>query len=91
MKGDNPARVAAAKRFANHFATPEINGRYNMPLGSGPTNPKAEANPAIADIFYKPEELDRFAYIPDYGYLSSQMDAWTRRWETEILPLIRRA
>ncbi|UPY35686.1 extracellular solute-binding protein [Sediminicoccus sp. KRV36] len=90
MKGDNPARVAAAKRFANHFATAPINTRYNMPLGSGPTNINSTPAPAIADIFYKPDEIERFAYIPDYAYMSSQVDAWTRRWETEITPLIRR-
>ncbi len=91
MKGENRARIAAAKRFANHFATAEINTRYNMPLGSGPTNRSATASPAIADIFYRPDELDRFAYIPDYAYMATQVDGWTRRWEQEITPLIRRA
>jgi putative spermidine/putrescine transport system substrate-binding protein len=90
MKGENANRVAAAKRFANHFATAPINTRYNMPLGSGPTNINSTPAPAIADIFYKPDELERFAYIPDYAYMSTQVDAWTRRWETEITPLVRR-
>jgi putative spermidine/putrescine transport system substrate-binding protein len=90
MKGPNPARIAAAKRFANHFATAEINTRYNMPLGSGPTNVNSTPAEAIRDIFYRPDELERFAYIPDYAYMASQVDAWTRRWETEITPLIRR-
>ena len=91
MKGPDPARISAAKRFANHFATAEINTRYNIPLGSGPTNRNSRPAPEIADIFYSPDELERYAYIPDYGYMSSQVDAWTRRWETEIAPLIRRA
>jgi putative spermidine/putrescine transport system substrate-binding protein len=89
MKGDNPARIAAAKRFANHFATPEINGRYNLPLGSGPTNPKSTVSESIRDIFYKPDELAKYAYIPNYSYMATQVDAWTRRWETEITPLVR--
>jgi putative spermidine/putrescine transport system substrate-binding protein len=91
MRGENRARVAAAKRFANHFATAEINTRYNMPLGSGPTNINSTAAESIRDIFYTPEELPRFAYIPDYSFMASQVDAWTRRWEQEITPLIRRA
>lgn len=91
MKGQDPARIAAAKQFANHFATPEINGRYNMPLGSGPTNPKSKAADAIKDIFYKPEELSQYAYIPDYAYMATEVDGWTKRWETEITPLVRRA
>jgi putative spermidine/putrescine transport system substrate-binding protein len=91
MKGDNPARIAAAKRFANHFATAPINTRYNIPLGSGPTNIHSTPAPAIEGIFYTPEELPRYAYIPDYAYMATQVDGWTRRWETEITPLIRRA
>jgi len=89
MKGDSPAKIAAAKRFANHFATADINTRYNMPLGSGPTNVKATPSDAIKDIFYTAEELPKYAYIPDYSYMASQVDAWTRRWETEITPLVR--
>jgi putative spermidine/putrescine transport system substrate-binding protein len=91
MKGDNPGRVAAAKRFANHFATAPINTRYNIPLGSGPTNIHSTPAPAIEGIFYTPDELPRYAYIPDYAYMATQVDGWTRRWETEITPLIRRA
>jgi putative spermidine/putrescine transport system substrate-binding protein len=90
MKHPDAARTEAARRFANHFATAAINERYNMPLGSGPTNVNAKASQDIADIFYKPDELERFAMIPDYAYMSSQVDAWARRWETEIAPLIRR-
>lgn len=91
MKGQDPARIAAAKSFANHFATPEINERYNLPLGSGPTNPKSKPADSIKDIFYQPGELAQYAYIPDYAYMATQVDAWTKRWETEITPLIRRA
>jgi putative spermidine/putrescine transport system substrate-binding protein len=91
MKGSDPARVAAAKRFANHFATAAINTRYNMALGSGPTNGKSTPAPSIKGIFYSAEELPRYAYIPDYAYMATQIDGWSRRWETEITPLIRRA
>jgi putative spermidine/putrescine transport system substrate-binding protein len=91
IKNDDPRKVVAAKALANHFATPEINEQYNWLLGEGPTNPKAKANPDVADVFYGPDELARYAYIPDYEYMSSQVDAWAKRWEQEIAPLIRRA
>jgi putative spermidine/putrescine transport system substrate-binding protein len=74
LKGDDPAKIAAAKQYANNFATAPVNEQYNMPLGEGPTNPKAKAGPDIADVFYK----------------SSQVDAWAKRWETEIVPILRR-
>ena len=91
IKNDDPRKVAAAKAFANYFATPAINEQYNWPLGEGPTNPNARANPDVADVFYSPQELTQYAYIPDYEYMSSQVDAWAKRWEQEITPLIRRA
>ena len=91
IKGDNPKKIAAAKRLANHFATPEINEQYNWPLGSGPTNPKSKANPDIADVFYTPDELSQYAYIADFEYMASQVDGWAKRWEQEIAPLIRRS
>lgn len=91
IKGDDPAKIAAAKKFVNHFATPEINEQYNWPLGSGPTNPKAKANPDVADVFYKPDELAQYAHIADFEYMASQVDGWAKRWETEIAPLIRKA
>jgi putative spermidine/putrescine transport system substrate-binding protein len=91
IKQSDPKKVAAAKRLANHFATPEINEQYNWPLGEGPTNPKAKASPDIADVFYTPDELAQYAYIADFEFMASQVDAWAKRWEQEIAPLIRRA
>lgn len=86
MKGD---KVAASKRFANHFAKADINEMYNLPLGSGPTNVNAKPSPDIADVFYKPDELAKYAYIADFAYMASQVDGWAKRWETEIAPLLR--
>jgi putative spermidine/putrescine transport system substrate-binding protein len=91
IKGDNPAKIAAAKRVANHFATAPINEQYNWPLGEGPTNPNAKTNPEVADIFYKPDELEKYAYIADFEYMSTQVDGYAKRWEQEIAPLIRKA
>ena len=90
IKGEDKAKVAAAKKLANHFASAAINEEYNMPLGSGPTNSNAKPNPAIADVFYKPDELAQYAYIADFEFMASQVDAWAKRWESEIAPLIRK-
>jgi putative spermidine/putrescine transport system substrate-binding protein len=91
IKGEDKAKIAAAKRFANHFATAPINQEYNWPLGSGPTNPAAKANPDVADVFYKPDELAQFAHIADFEYMATQVDGWAKRWEQEIAPIIRKA
>lgn len=91
IKGDDKDKIAAAKRFANHFATAPVNEIYNAPLGSGPTNANAKASPDIADVFYKPDELAQYAYIADFEYMSTQVDGYAKRWEQEIAPLIRKS
>jgi spermidine/putrescine-binding protein len=82
--------LKSAFRFANYFAGPAVNEQYNMPLGSGPTNPKAKANPKIADWYYTPEEIAKYGYIADYAYLGTKKDEWNARWEKEVVPLIRK-
>ena len=42
--------------------------------------------PEIADVFYTPDELAQYAYIADFEYMASQVDAWAKRWEQEIAP-----
>ncbi len=91
IKGADPKKIAAAKALANHFATPEVNETYNIPLGYGPTNVKAKPGPDIKDVFYNADELAKYGYIADFEYMSSQVNDWAKRWEQEIAPLIRRA
>ena len=46
---------------------------------------------ASATVFlYKPEEVATYGYYPDFAYISTQLDGWTKRWEAEIVPLIRK-
>ena len=87
LKG-SPAK--AAFEFANFFAEPKMNELYNMNLGSGPTQPSAKTNPMLADWYYKPDELSKYAYFADFAYLGSVMNEWNARWEREIVPLVRR-
>ncbi len=51
----------------------------------------AEASPEIADVFHTPDELVQFAHIADFEFMATQVDAWAKRWEQEIAPLIRKA
>jgi putative spermidine/putrescine transport system substrate-binding protein len=34
--------------------------------------------------------MERYAYIPNYAYMSEQLDGWVKRFETEIAPLLRK-
>ena len=60
-------------------------------IGAGPTNSKAKPSPELSRYFYKPDELERFAYFPDFPLVNSQMQEIVKRFETEIVPLIRKA
>ena len=91
IKQDDPKKVEPRNASPTTSATPEINEQYNWPLGEGPTNPKSKASPDIADVFYTPDELGQYAYIADFDYMSTQVDAWAKRWEQEIAPLIRKS
>ena len=86
LKGE---KTAASKKLANYFAGAAQNQEYNWNLGSGPTNSKSKVNPDVADFYYPPDELAQYAYFADFAYLSTQVDAWAKRWETEIVPLLR--
>ena len=39
-------------------------------------------------MVFNNEEMDKYVYIPDWAYLSEQGDAWMKRWEQEVVPLL---
>jgi spermidine/putrescine-binding protein len=84
-------KAVLAKEFANFCLSPENDEYYAAAIAAGPTNAKAKPSPELTRYFYKPEELERFAYFPDFPHISSQMQAIVKRFETEIVPLIRKA
>ena len=84
-------KAALAKEFANFCLSSENDEFYAASIGAGPTNAKAKPAPALERYFYKPEEIARFAYFPDFPAINRQMQDITKRFETEIVPLIRKA
>jgi putative spermidine/putrescine transport system substrate-binding protein len=78
----------AAKRYLNYFISPENNEVFNQMLGQAPTNRKSKATGFAENIAFKPDEIEKYAYVPDFVTLSSQLDASVKRFETEIIPLL---
>jgi putative spermidine/putrescine transport system substrate-binding protein len=78
----------AAMDYLNFFISPENNQAFNQMLGQGTTNRKSVASGFAENIAYKPDELEKFAYFPDFTVLASQLDASVKRFETEIVPLL---
>ncbi|MER8805206.1 extracellular solute-binding protein, partial [Mesorhizobium sp. M0998] len=78
----------AAFKFANFAINPENNSEFNRAVAGIPVNVKAKMTDEIKPLAFNNEEMERYAYIPDWSYLSEQGDAWIKRWEQEVIPLL---
>ncbi len=79
----------AAMDFLNFFVSPENNQAFNQTLGQAPTNVKAKASDFAENIAFSADEVKEYGYVPDFATLSKQLDASVKRFETEIVPLLR--
>lgn len=84
------ARKKEAKEYLNHFISPEANTLYNQTVNYATTNLKSTP-PEFAKIivFKTKEDRAKFVHNPDFGALSEQREAAIRRFETEIVPLLK--
>ncbi len=81
-------RAELAKEFANFTISPENATFIAGALSAFPANSKASASEKAQIWSYRPDELDAYAYVPDFGYLSEQVSGWSKRFEQEITPLL---
>jgi putative spermidine/putrescine transport system substrate-binding protein len=79
----------AAKEFANFTTRADMNEAFNMGIGSTPANSKAKATEKLKPVAMTPEELTQYSFVPDWGYLGEQASSWMKRWEQEIVPLLK--
>ena len=86
LKGKNKK---AATEFINLLMTPENNAKYNAAIGTVPSNRRAPVPEKMDFHKFSDEEDKQFAYHADWAYVSDQLDSWTKRWETDIAPLLR--
>jgi putative spermidine/putrescine transport system substrate-binding protein len=78
----------AAFKFANFAISPENDAEFNGLAGGIPANVKSKVADQVKPLAFNSEEMERYAYIPDFSYISQQGDAWMKRWEQEIVPLL---
>ena len=81
-------RSAAAFDLANHTISAENNTWWAEKTGSPPVNEKSKAPEAVEHIVFTDEEIQRYAYLPDWDHISKQVDANVKRFEQEIVPLL---
>ncbi len=76
----------AAKEYANFTISPENGSNHYKLVGEVPANSKSEHG--AVEMQFTDEELKKFAYFVNWDHISSQGDAWVKRYETEIAPLL---
>lgn len=84
------ARKKEAKEYLNHFVGPEGNTIYNQAVNYATTNLKSTPTDFAKVIVFKDKaERAKFVHNPDFGLLADQRETAIKRFETEIVPLLR--
>ena len=42
----------------------------------------------LKHLAFTADEFKSFVYVPDYNVVLGQQDAWAKRWEQDIAPLL---
>jgi putative spermidine/putrescine transport system substrate-binding protein len=84
----NRPNLAATLAFINHAISPEMSNLYAEIAGEAPLNVKSKTPDALKHLAFTPEEMDKYVYVPDFNEVLKQQDAWTKRWENDIAPLL---
>ena len=84
----NRPNLEATLAFINHCISPEMSTLYAEVAGEAPLNVKAKTPDSLKHLSFTPAEFDKYVYVPDFDVVLSQQDAWTKRWENEIAPLL---
>ena len=74
--------------FVNFCISPEMNTLYGKVAGEAPLNVKATTPANLAHLSFTATEMEKFVYVPDYAVVLGQQDAWAKRWESDIAPLL---
>jgi spermidine/putrescine-binding protein len=86
----NSTRKKETKEFINFYIGAENCTLYNRHVNMVPTNIKSESTGLAKAVTFKTkEERERFTHPFDYEYLSPLASEMTKRFEREIVPLLR--
>lgn len=84
----NRPNIEATLAFIDHAISPEMNTLYAEVAGEAPLNARASAPEKLAHLTFTSEEMGKYVYVPDFNVVLSQQDAWAKRWESDIAPLL---
>ena len=72
--------------FCDFMCSPEASTVFNGEIKVPPASSKALPTDGVDHLVFTDEELKKYAYIVDYPHVSSMLDPWVKRWESEIEP-----
>jgi putative spermidine/putrescine transport system substrate-binding protein len=84
----NRPNLQATLDFVNFCISPEMSSLYAEVAGEAPLNVKAKTPDSLRHLAFTPDEMEKYVYVPDFNVVLSQQDAWSKRWENEIAPLL---
>lgn len=86
MKGP---RLEEAYKWLDAFYTGPNVGRFCQAISEPPLHKDAVVT-GLWEGLSQGDELAEYGYTPDFAYLGEHVDEWITRFETEILPLVKR-
>ena len=84
----NRPNLKATLDFVNFAISPEMNALYAKVAGEAPLNAKAKTPDNLKHLTFTAEELEKFVHVPDFNVVLTSQDAWAKRWESDIAPLL---
>jgi putative spermidine/putrescine transport system substrate-binding protein len=84
----NRPNSKATLDFINFAISPAMNTLYSQVAGEAPLNSKATTPDNLRHLSYTPDEMAKYVHVPDYNVVLSSQDAWAKRWESDIAPLL---
>ena len=75
--------------LANFSISPAESEIFNKAVGLNPANRKAKSPEGLEHLSMNDAEMKKFGYIADFDYISKQIDGWNKRFESEIIPLLK--
>lgn len=84
----NSKKKKEAMEFANYMISPEATELFLQHVGGVPANRRVKVKPGFEHLTFTDEEFKKYAYLPDFPYISTQLDGWVKRFEKDIMPLI---
>lgn len=85
---NNHPDLSATLKFLNHAIAPENVATYSEIVGEAPASTAVAVDPSMEHMVFSAEEAAKYTYLPDWGYIAAQRDAWVKRWEEEVAPLL---